>query len=111
LESLSKKFPDVRNTKIVDVIAPITESPTSIYPASPQAVKNTISHYSNTVPNPKNLMQWFLAAHAEFLDMDLSEYKIKQALYDVKEFWVLCRRKTTLIIGTLNYENKALNCI
>jgi UDP-N-acetyl-D-galactosamine dehydrogenase len=88
--TFKENCPDVRNTKIVDVIAALTDYGISvtIYDplASPEAVKKEYRLVtSNTVPNQKFDAVVLAVAHAEFLDMDLSRLQNKTSLlYDVK---------------------------
>jgi UDP-N-acetyl-D-galactosamine dehydrogenase len=88
--TFKENCPDVRNTKIVDVIAALTDYgiTVTIYDpmASPEAVKKEYKLLtSNTVPNHKFDAVVLAVAHAEFLDMDLSQLQnTTSLLYDVK---------------------------
>jgi UDP-N-acetyl-D-galactosamine dehydrogenase len=88
--TFKENCPDVRNTKIVDVIAALSDYgiTVTIYDplASPQAVKKEYELVTtNTVPNKKFDAVVLAVAHAEFLDMDLSQLQNKTSLlYDVK---------------------------
>jgi UDP-N-acetyl-D-galactosamine dehydrogenase len=88
--TFKENCPDVRNTKIVDVIAALSDYgiTVAIYDplASPEAVKKEYKLItSKTVPNKKYDAVVLAVAHAEFLDMDLSRLQNKTSLlYDVK---------------------------
>lgn len=88
--TFKENCPDVRNTKIVDVIAALTDYgiTVTIYDplASPEAVKKEYGLVtSNTVPNQKFDAIVLAVAHAAFLEMDLSLLQnATSLLYDVK---------------------------
>ncbi|WP_367757252.1 nucleotide sugar dehydrogenase [Flavobacterium sp. WC2430] len=88
--TFKENCPDVRNTKIVDVIAALTDYgiTVTIYDplANPEAVKKEYKLVTtNMVPNQKFDAVVLAVAHAEFLDMDLSQLQNKTSLlYDVK---------------------------
>jgi UDP-N-acetyl-D-galactosamine dehydrogenase len=88
--TFKENCPDVRNTKIVDVIAALTDYGISvtIYDplANPVAVKKEYNLVTlNTVPNQKFDAVVLAVAHTEFLDLDLSQLQnTKSLLYDVK---------------------------
>jgi UDP-N-acetyl-D-galactosamine dehydrogenase len=88
--TFKENCPDVRNTKIVDVIAALTDYgiTVTIYDplANPEAVKKEYELITtNTVPNQKFDAVVLAVAHAEFLDLDLSQLQNETSLlYDVK---------------------------
>jgi UDP-N-acetyl-D-galactosamine dehydrogenase len=88
--TFKENCPDVRNTKIVDVIAALTDYgiTVTIYDplANPEAVKKEYELVtSNTVPNQRFDAVVLAVAHTEFLDMNLSELQNETSLlYDVK---------------------------
>ncbi|MGO4818695.1 nucleotide sugar dehydrogenase [Flavobacterium sp. W22_SRS_FP1] len=88
--TFKENCPDVRNTKIVDVIAALTDYgiTVTIYDplANPEAVKKEHELITtNTVPNQKFDAVVLAVAHTEFLDLDLSQLQNrKSVLYDVK---------------------------
>jgi UDP-N-acetyl-D-galactosamine dehydrogenase len=88
--TFKENCPDVRNTKIVDVIAALTDYGISvtIYDplANPVAVKTEYNLVTlNTVPNQKFDAVVLAVAHNDFLDLDLSQLQnTKSLLYDVK---------------------------
>jgi hypothetical protein len=84
-----KKFCDIRNTKNVDVIAPITDITSIYYAADPQAVRIQLITTKYGL-KPKNLMRNGFWQHMpNFWFYGYQEYKNKTTLYDVKEFWVI----------------------
>jgi UDP-N-acetyl-D-galactosamine dehydrogenase len=88
--TFKENCPDVRNTKIVDVIAALTDYgiTVTIYDplANPEAVKKEYKLVtSNTVPNHKFDAVVLAVAHTAFLEMDLSQLQnTTSLLYDVK---------------------------
>ncbi|MFE3871995.1 nucleotide sugar dehydrogenase [Flavobacterium sp. ZS1P70] len=88
--TFKENCPDVRNTKIVDVIAALTDYgiTVTIYDplADTAAVKNEYNLVTlNTIPNAKFDAIVLGVAHADFLDLDFSIFKNSNSiLYDVK---------------------------
>lgn len=88
--TFKENCPDVRNTKIVDVIRALEDfgvKVTTFDPwANPEEVHHEYSIWStNEVPNAKFDAIVLGVAHKEFLDMDFSFLRKKNAiLYDVK---------------------------
>jgi len=88
--TFKENCPDVRNTKIVDVIAALADYGISvtIYDplASAEAVKKEYKLVTTkTVPNQKFDAVVLAVAHTAFLDMDLSQLQnTRSLLYDVK---------------------------
>ncbi|MFV8345408.1 nucleotide sugar dehydrogenase [Flavobacterium sp. ZB4P13] len=90
--TFKENCPDVRNTKIVDVIAALTDYGISvtIYDpwANPAAVKHEYDLVTTTaLPNQKFDAIVVGVAHVEFLDFDLASLQKENCLvYDVKGF-------------------------
>lgn len=88
--TFKENCPDVRNTKIVDVIAALTDYgiTVTIYDslADPDAVKKEYNLVTqNTIPNAKFDAIVLGVAHTEFLNLDFSTFKnLNSILYDVK---------------------------
>lgn len=88
--TFKENCPDVRNTKIVDVIAALTDYgiTVTIYDplADTAAVKKEYNLVTlNTIPNAKFDAIVLGVAHADFLDLDFSIFKNSNSiLYDVK---------------------------
>lgn len=88
--TFKENCPDVRNTKIVDVIAALTDYgiTVTIYDplADTAAVKKEYNLVTlNTLPNAKFDAIVLGVAHADFLDLDFSIFKNSNSiLYDVK---------------------------
>ena len=88
--TFKENCPDVRNTKIVDVIAALTDYgiTVTIYDplADTAAVKTEYNLVTlNTIPNAKFDAIVLGVAHADFLDLDFSTFKNSNSiLYDVK---------------------------
>jgi UDP-N-acetyl-D-galactosamine dehydrogenase len=88
--TFKENCPDVRNTKIVDVIAALTDygiTVTTYDPlADPDAVKKEYNLFTmNTIPNAKFDAIVLGVAHTDFLNLDFSAFKNSNSiLYDVK---------------------------
>jgi UDP-N-acetyl-D-galactosamine dehydrogenase len=89
--TFKENCPDVRNTKIVDVISALADYgiQVSIYDpwANPAEVKHeyNLTCHSELVPESKYDAIVLGVAHKEFLDLDLSNLKTENAIvYDVK---------------------------
>jgi UDP-N-acetyl-D-galactosamine dehydrogenase len=88
--TFKENCPDVRNTKIVDVIAALTDYgiTVTIYDplADPDAVKKEYNLITlNTIPNAKFDAIVLGVAHTDFLNLDFSTFKnLNSILYDVK---------------------------
>lgn len=88
--TFKENCPDVRNTKIVDVITALTDygiTVTTYDPlANPEAVQREYNLVTTTtVPSEKFDAIVLAVAHAEFLEMDLSQLQnTPSMLYDVK---------------------------
>jgi UDP-N-acetyl-D-galactosamine dehydrogenase len=88
--TFKENCPDVRNTKIVDVIAALTDYgiTVTIYDplADPDAVKKEYNLVTlNTIPNAKFDAIVLGVAHTDFLNLDFSTFKnLNSILYDVK---------------------------
>ena len=88
--TFKENCPDVRNTKIVDVIAALTDYgiAVSIYDpwANPEDVQNEY-HLTTTTDLPHQKFDALVlgVAHQEFLNLDLSQLQNSNSLlYDVK---------------------------
>jgi UDP-N-acetyl-D-galactosamine dehydrogenase len=88
--TFKENCPDVRNTKIVDVIAALTDYgiTVTIYDpmAEPDAVKKEYNLVTlNTIPNTKFDAIVLGVAHTDFLNLDFSTFKnLNSIVYDVK---------------------------
>lgn len=88
--TFKENCPDVRNTKIVDVIRSLTDYGinVSIYDplANPEEVKHEYGLETITeIPNEKYDAIVLGVAHKEFLDLDLEQFKKPESvIYDVK---------------------------
>ena len=88
--TFKENCPDVRNTKIVDVIRSLTDYGinVSIYDplANPEEVKHEYGLETITeIPNEKYDAIILGVAHKEFLDLDLEQFKkTESVIYDVK---------------------------
>jgi UDP-N-acetyl-D-galactosamine dehydrogenase len=88
--TFKENCPDVRNTKIVDVIAALTDYgiTVTIYDpmANPDAVKKEYNLVTlNTIPNAKFDAIVLGVAHTDFLNLDFSTFKNSNGiLYDIK---------------------------
>jgi UDP-N-acetyl-D-galactosamine dehydrogenase len=88
--TFKENCPDVRNTKIVDVIAALTDYgiTVTIYDplASPEAVFTEYQlKTTNVVPNQKFDALVLGVGHSEFLDLDLAQLQnARSVVYDVK---------------------------
>jgi UDP-N-acetyl-D-galactosamine dehydrogenase len=88
--TFKENCPDVRNTKIVDVIKALKEYGISVTIFDPLANKNEVKkEYKletiNSVPDEKFDAIVLGVAHAEFLKLNFSELqKTNSLLYDVK---------------------------
>ncbi len=88
--TFKENCPDVRNTKIVDVIAALEDYGTSVTTYDPWANKGEVIHEygikcTSEIPNEKFDAIILGVAHKEFLDLKLDELKKTRAIvYDVK---------------------------
>lgn len=88
--TFKENCPDVRNTKIVDVIKALEDFGVKVTTFDPWANPEEVHHEyklecQNTIPNKKFDAIVVGVAHKEFLDMDFSFLKKKNTiLYDVK---------------------------
>jgi UDP-N-acetyl-D-galactosamine dehydrogenase len=88
--TFKENCPDVRNTKIVDVIASLEEYGIKITTYDPWANPSEVKHEyniisKNEVPNQKFDAVVLGVAHKEFLDLDIASLQnAKSVLYDVK---------------------------
>ncbi|MFV8370426.1 nucleotide sugar dehydrogenase [Flavobacterium sp. LB2R40] len=88
--TFKENCPDVRNTKIVDVIAALTDYGITVTIYDPVANTFEVQHEyglntTNTLPNEKFDAIVLGVAHAAFLDLDLAVLqKSTSLLYDVK---------------------------
>jgi UDP-N-acetyl-D-galactosamine dehydrogenase len=88
--TFKENCPDVRNTKIVDVIAALTDYGISVTIYDPLANPDEVNHEYNletstTLPNQKFDAVVLGVAHTAFLDLDFSILKNSDSiLYDVK---------------------------
>lgn len=88
--TFKENCPDVRNTKIVDVIRALEDFGVKVTTFDPWANPEEVDHEyklecQNTIPNKKFDAIVLGVAHKEFLDMDFSFLKKENAiLYDVK---------------------------
>ncbi len=90
--TFKENCPDVRNTKVVDVIENLKEFGTEVTIFDPWANSNEVKHEYGieTVKNmPQNKFDGIVLAvsHKEFLDIDFNKYlNPKGIIYDVKGF-------------------------
>ena len=88
--TFKENCPDVRNTKIVDVIRALEDFGVKVTTFDPWANPEEVDHEyklecQNTIPNKKFDAIVLGVAHKEFLDMDFSFLRKENAiLYDVK---------------------------
>ena len=88
--TFKENCPDVRNTKIVDVIRALEDFGVKVTTFDPWANPEEVDHEyklecQNTIPNKKFDAIVIGVAHKEFLDMDFSFLRKENAiLYDVK---------------------------
>jgi len=88
--TFKENCPDVRNTKIVDVIKALQEYGIDVSIYDPWANPNEVQHeyqlkMTKEIPNEKFDVLILGVAHKEFLDMDLNPLKNENAVvYDVK---------------------------
>ena len=88
--TFKENCPDVRNTKIVDVIACLKEYGIDVTIYDPWANPNEVLHEYNLVttdeiPNDKFDTIVLGVAHKEFLELDLEQFKnLDSVVYDVK---------------------------
>ena len=88
--TFKENCPDVRNTKIVDVIAALTDYGITVTIYDPLANPAEVNHEyklktTAVVPNQKFDAVVLGVAHTEFLDLDFSHLQnTKSVLYDVK---------------------------
>ena len=88
--TFKENCPDVRNTKIVDVIAALTDYGIKVSIFDPWANPEEVQHEynlttANTLPQQKFDVLVLGVAHQEFLGLDLSQLqKTTSLLYDVK---------------------------
>ncbi len=88
--AFKENCPDVRNTKIVDVIAALNDYGIKVVIYDPWVSSSEVMHEYNlqtvtTLPNEKFDAIVLGVAHKEFLDIDFSQIKKeKSILYDVK---------------------------
>ena len=88
--TFKENCPDVRNTKIVDVIKALEDFGVKVTTFDPWANPEEVDHEyklecQNTIPNKKFDAIVLGVAHKEFLDMDFSFLRKENAiLYDVK---------------------------
>ncbi|MFV8346767.1 nucleotide sugar dehydrogenase [Flavobacterium sp. ZB4P13] len=88
--TFKENCPDVRNTKIVDVIAALTDYGITVTIYDPLASPSEVEHEyglltTNVVPNQRFDAVVLGVAHAAFLNMDLSQLQnTNSLLYDVK---------------------------
>ncbi len=88
--TFKENCPDVRNTKIVDVIAALTDYGIEVSIFDPWANPEEVQHEynlttTNTLPQQKYDVLVLGVAHQEFLGLDLSQLqKTTSLLYDVK---------------------------
>lgn len=98
--TFKENCPDVRNTKIVDVISALTDYGITISIFDPWANPKEVMHEYNlrttsTKPNEKYDAVILGVSHNEFLDLDFTSLlRSKSVLYDVK--------------GVLNFSNGSL---
>ena len=88
--TFKENCPDVRNTKVVDVVRHLQDYQTEISIYDPLANPEEVKHEYNldtvqTLPNEKFDAIVLAVAHTEFLSIDLSALKSDNAVvYDVK---------------------------
>jgi UDP-N-acetyl-D-galactosamine dehydrogenase len=88
--TFKENCPDVRNTKIVDVIAALTDYGITVTIYDPLASPSEVEHEyglltTNVVPNQRFDAVVLGVAHRQFIELDLSELqKTTSLLYDVK---------------------------
>lgn len=88
--TFKENCPDVRNTKVVDVIKQLKEYGTDVHVYDPWANPEEVKHeygleVMNTLDNQKYEAIVLTVAHNEFIGLDLEPYKVEGAVvYDVK---------------------------
>ena len=88
--TFKENCPDVRNTKIVDVIKALKDYGIEVSIYDPWANPNEVLHEYNltttkNLPNQKFDSIVLGVAHGEFLDLDLAQFKNSNSVvYDVK---------------------------
>ncbi|MGM0934490.1 MAG: nucleotide sugar dehydrogenase [Bacteroidota bacterium] len=88
--TFKENCPDVRNTKVVDVVNELRSYGTNITIYDPLANPEEVQHEyglktTNQMPKQKFNAVVLAVAHKEFLDLDLEQFKTEQAVvYDVK---------------------------
>lgn len=88
--TFKENCPDVRNTKVVDVVKELQSYGTNITIYDPLANPEEVKHEygletTNKLPKQKFDAVVLTVAHKEFLEMDLEQFKSEQAVvYDVK---------------------------
>lgn len=88
--TFKENCPDVRNTKVVDVVRHLKEYGTNITIYDPLANPEEVAREYNlktvdTLPNEKYNAIVLAVSHNEFLELDLSKLKSENAVvYDVK---------------------------
>lgn len=97
--TFKENCPDVRNTKIVDVIAALEDYGTKVTTYDPWANASEVSHEygiesTSEIPSEKFDAIILGVAHNEFLSLDLEKLKKKQSVvYDVKGILENCDSK------------------
>ena len=90
--TFKENCPDVRNTKIVDVIRALSDYGIEIMVYDPLANTSEVKHeydltISNDIPNQKFDAIVLGVAHNEFLNLDITKFKKELSIvYDVKNF-------------------------
>ena len=93
--TFKENCPDVRNTKVVDVIASLKEYGSNISIYDPWANEEEVYYEygltsTKTVPNKKFDAIVLTVSHNEFLNLDVNKVsKTKSVVYDVKSFFNL----------------------
>lgn len=88
--TFKENCPDVRNTKVVDVVKELQSYGTNLTIYDPLANPEEVKHEyglqtTRQLPNQKFSAVVLTVAHKEFLEMDLEQFKAEQAVvYDVK---------------------------
>ena len=97
--TFKENCPDVRNTKIVDVIAALEDYGTTVMTYDPWANSEEVKHEYGIVSTTEIPTEKFDAiilgvAHKEFLNLNLEQLKKEKAIvYDVKGFLECCDAK------------------
>lgn len=88
--TFKENCPDVRNTKVIDVVKQLKEFGTNVVVFDPWANPNEVQHEyniitENTLPNEKFEAIVLAVSHREFQDINLDQLLVENGvIYDVK---------------------------